>query len=207
MCFIRAYLRASTDEQDAGRARSQVEAFAAERGMQIATWYVENESGAKLARPELFRLLADAHPGDVLLIEQVDRLSRLGAADWDRLKAELAARKVRVVALDLPTSWTMATGKVDDFSARMFEAINGMLLDMLAAVARKDYEDRRRRQMQGQATAKAAGKYVGRPENKKRNGKIAAMLRSKASYSAIQEATGCSRATIAKIAKRAQAAT
>src|ERR1700750_1555759 len=129
MCFIRAYLRASTDEQDASRARAQVEAFAAERGMQIASWYVENESGAKLARPELFRLLADAHPGDVLLIEQVDRLSRLGAADWDRLKAELAARKVRVVALDLPTSWTMATGKVDDFTARMFEAINGMLLE------------------------------------------------------------------------------
>jgi DNA invertase Pin-like site-specific DNA recombinase len=206
MCFIRAYLRASTDEQDDRRARAQIEAFAAERGMQIASWYVENESGAKLARPELFRLLADAYPGDVLLIEQVDRLSRLGAADWDRLKAELATRKVRVVALDLPTSWTMATGKVDDFTARMFEAINGMLLDMLAAVARKDYEDRRRRQMQGQAKAKADGKYVGRPENTKRNGKIAAMLRSKASYSAIQEATGCSRATIAKIARRAQAA-
>jgi DNA invertase Pin-like site-specific DNA recombinase len=118
--------------------------------MQIASWYLENESGAKLARPELFRLLTDSHPGDVLLVEQVDRLSRLGAADWDRLKVELAARKVRVVALDLPTSWSMATtGKVDDFTARMFEAINGMLLDMLAAVARKDYEDRRCRQIAG----------------------------------------------------------
>jgi DNA invertase Pin-like site-specific DNA recombinase len=206
MCFIRAYLRASTSEQDASRARKQVEAFAAERSMQIASWYLENESGAKLARPELFRLLADSRPGDVLLVEQVDRLSRLGAADWDRLKAELAARKVRVVALDLPTSWTMATGKTDAFTARMFEAINGMLLDMLAAVARKDYEDRRRRQMQGQARAKAEGKYVGRPENTKRNAKIAAMLKAGQSYSDVQEATGCSRATVAKIAKRAKAA-
>jgi DNA invertase Pin-like site-specific DNA recombinase len=202
MCFIRAYLRASTDEQDAARARGQVETFAAERGMQIAAWYVENESGAKLARPELFRLLADAHPGDVLLVEQVDRLSRLTAADWDRLKVELKARQVRVVALDLPTSWAMATGKADDFTARMFEAINGMLLDMLAAVARKDYEDRRRRQMQGQAKAKAEGKYVGRPENKRRNARIATMLAAGKSYSAIQEDTGCSRATVAKMAKR-----
>jgi DNA invertase Pin-like site-specific DNA recombinase len=202
MCFIRAYLRASTDEQDAARARGQVEAFAAERGMQIASWYTENESGTKLARPELFRLLADSHPGDVLLVEQVDRLSRLSAADWDRLKVELKARQVRVVALDLPTSWTMATGKVDDFTARMFEAINGMLLDMLAAVARKDYEDRRRRQMQGQAKAMAEGKYVGRPENKRRNTRIATMLAAGTSYSAVQEATGCSRATVAKIAKR-----
>jgi DNA invertase Pin-like site-specific DNA recombinase len=206
MCFIRAYLRASTDEQDAARARGQVEAFAAERGMQIAAWYRENESGAKLARPELFRLLSDSHPGDILLVEQVDRLSRLNAADWDRLKVELKARQVRVVALDLPTSWAMATGKVDDFTARMFAAINDMMLDMLAAVARKDYEDRRRRQMQGQAKAKAEGKYVGRPENKRRNARIAAMLAAGTSYSAVQEATGCSRATVAKIAKRVAAA-
>ena len=206
MCFIRAYLRASTDEQDAARARGQVEAFAAERGMQIAAWYVENESGAKLARPELFRLLADSHPGDVLLVEQVDRLSRLSAADWERLKNELAARKVRVVALDLPTSWMMATKMADEFTGRMFEAINGMLLDMLAAVARKDYEDRRRRQMQGQAKAKAEGKYVGRPEDKRRNNRIAAMLAAGTSYSAVQDATGCSRATVAKIAKRERAA-
>jgi DNA invertase Pin-like site-specific DNA recombinase len=206
MCFIRAYLRASTDEQDATRARAQVEAFAADRGMQIAAWYVENESGAKLARPELFRLLADSHPGDVLLVEQVDRLSRLTSADWDRLKIELKARQVRVVALDLPTSWTMATGKVDDFTARMFAAINGMLLDMLAAIGRKDYEDRRRRQMQGQAKAKAQGKYVGRPEDKRRNARIASMLAAGTSYSAIQAAMGCSRATVAKIAKRAAVA-
>ena len=204
MCFIRAYLRASTIEQDASRARQQVKAFATDRGMQIAAWYVENESGATLARPELFRLLDDAHAGDILLIEQVDRLSRLKAEDWEALKGELAARKVRVVALDLPTSWAMATGKVDDFTARMFEAINGMMLDMLAAVGRKDYEDRRRRQMQGQAKAKAEGKYVGRPENKKRNAKISAMLKAGASYSAVQEATGCSRATVAKLAKRAR---
>lgn len=203
MGFIRAYLRASTDEQDAARARGQVEAFAADRGMQIAAWYVENESGAKLDRPELFRLLADAHKGDVLLIENVDRLSRLDAAGWEALKVQLADRKVRVVALDLPTSWIMATtSKLDDFTARMFDAINGMLLDMLAAIARKDYEDRRRRQMQGQQKAKAAGKYVGRPENKRRNARIAAMLAAGTSYSDVQNATGCSRATVAKIAKR-----
>ena len=139
----RAYLRASTSEQDASRAREQVEAFAAERGLNIVGTYVENESGAKLARPELFRLFADAQPGDVLLVEQVDRLSRLSAGDWERLKAEIAARHVRIVAIDLPTSWLMTTGNGDDFTTRMFDAINGMLLDVLAAVARKDYDDRR----------------------------------------------------------------
>jgi len=112
LLFLNDGARASTDEQDAARARGQVEAFAAERGMQIASWYVENESGATLARPELSRLLADSHPGDVLLIEQVDRLSRLKLEDWQNLKAELAARKVRVVALDVPTSWMMAEAAI-----------------------------------------------------------------------------------------------
>ena len=68
--LARSYLRASTDEQDATRARREVVAFAAERGLVIAGTYVENESGAKLARPELFRLLADSRPGDVLLIDE-----------------------------------------------------------------------------------------------------------------------------------------
>ncbi|MBM1169628.1 recombinase family protein [Microvirga arabica] len=204
--FVRAYLRASTLDQDASRAREQLEAFAADHSLAIAAFYVENESGAKLARPELFRLLSDARPGDILLIEQVDRLSRLNAADWEKLKTELAARRVRVVALDLPTSWTMVSTKTDDFTARMFDAINGMMLDMLAAVARKDYEDRRRRMAQGQAKAKAAGLYKGRKENTPRNDGIASMLRAGSSWSQIQAATGCSRATIAKIAKRAEVA-
>lgn len=203
--FVRAYLRASTDEQDASRAKGQLEGFAAERGLTVASWYVENESGASLARPELFRLLADSQAGDILLVEQVDRLSRLASADWEKLKAELTARRVRVVALDLPTSWMMATKHADEFTGRMFEAINGMLLDMLAAVARKDYDDRRRRQAQGQAKAAAEGLYRGRREDVARNAGIARMLAAGQSWTNIQVTTGCSRATIAKIAKRDRA--
>lgn len=203
---VRAYLRASTEDQDAERARAALEAFAAGHGLEIVASYVENESGTKLARPELFRLLRDARPGDVLLIEQVDRLSRLCAPDWERLCAQIDARKIRVVALDLPTSWTLAAERPDEFTARMFAAINRMMLDVLAAVARKDYDDRRRRQAEGQARAKAEGRYKGRPENLKRNGAIAAMLAHGASWSQVQHATGCSRATIAKIARRMKAA-
>lgn len=200
--LARAYLRASTDDQNADRARAELEAFAEERGLRIVGYYVENESGAKLARPELFRLLSDARPGDVLLIEQVDRLSRLTATDWTQLRREIAGRRMRVVALDLPTSYMLADIDAESFTARMADAINGMLLDMLAAVARKDYEDRRRRQAQGQAKAKSEGRYQGRPENQKRNAGIARMLAAGMSYSQIYDATGASRATIAKIAKR-----
>lgn len=201
--LTRIYLRASTTQQDATRARAEVEKFASEHSLTVAGMYVENESGAKLARPELFRLIDDSRPGDVLLIEQVDRLSRLTEADWKKLRTNLDTKEIRVIALDLPTSWVLTSG--DDFTKRMFSAVNGMMLDVLAAVARKDYEDRRRRQAQGQAKAKAEGRYRGRPENAARNAGIAAMLRAKESWSSIQAATGCSRATVAKIAKRAEA--
>lgn len=46
--FVRAYLRASTDEQDATLARAPLDAFAAERGLQISARYIENERGATL---------------------------------------------------------------------------------------------------------------------------------------------------------------
>jgi DNA invertase Pin-like site-specific DNA recombinase len=200
--FVRAYLRASTKEQDASRAKEQLEAFAASYGLTIAATYLENESGASLKRPELFRLLADCREGDILLVEQVDRLSRLNAADWESLKDEIKRRRVKIVALDLPTSHSEMKRGVDDVTARITEAINAMLLDVLAAVARKDYDDRRRRQAQGIAKAKADGKMKGRPEDAERNAAIVDMLAKGMSWTAIQKASGCSRSTLSRLAKR-----
>lgn len=201
--FTRAYLRASTEDQDASRAKGELQAFAAEKGLAIASYYLENESGASLQRPELFRLLGDCQPGDILLIEQVDRLSRLNAADWERLKGEIASRCIKVVALDLPTSHMLAKASPDDFTARMLEAVNGMMLDVLAAVARKEYEDRRRRQAQGIAKAKAdKSKYRGRREDAERNAGIVKMLANGTPWSNIIAATKCSRSTLARLAKR-----
>lgn len=201
--FIRAYLRASTAEQDATRARAALEAFAETHGFRIAARYIENESGSRLARPELFRLLDDCGPGDVLLVEQIDRLSRLGSADWTKLRAEIETRQIRVVSLDLPTSWNLVTPP-DEFTARMFAAVNSIMLDVLAAVARKDYDDRRRRQGEGVQRAKTAGLYKGRQENVDRNTAIARSLRDGQSWREIMNATGCSRTLLAKIARRLQ---
>lgn len=200
--FIRAYLRASTKEQDASRAKADLQRFVDERGLKIAATYTENESGASLKRPELFRLLTDCQPGDVLLVEQVDRLSRLNADDWEKLKAEIAAKRVRVVALDLPTSHQLAQSGGDEFSARMLDAINGMMLDMLAAIARKDYEDRRRRQAQGIQSAKERGAFKGRPEDEKRNAALIEMLKGGQTWASIVAATGVSTSTLSRLAKR-----
>jgi DNA invertase Pin-like site-specific DNA recombinase len=199
--LTRLYLRASTDGQDATRARAALETFAEEHGLLVAGTYVESASGASLQRPELFRLLDDSKPGDLILLEQIDRLSRLTEEDWKRLRTTIEAKGVRVVALDLPTSWMMA-GSTDAFTARMLGAVNGMLLDMLAAVARKDYEDRRRRQDEGIAKAKAAGRYRGRPEDTEKLAQIERLLKLRTPWTQIEKLAKCSNATIAKVAKR-----
>lgn len=198
---IYPYLRASTDDQDATRARQALEAFAAERGCQLAAEFVENESGATLKRPELFRLLAVAESGDVLLVEQVDRISRLNAQDWEELKRIITDKGIRVVALDLPTSHQFVSPQADEFTQRMLSAVNSMLLDMLAAVARKDYEDRRRRQREGIASAKVAGKYRGRQPDRKLRANIESHLRARKSWSEIVDLLGCSRSTISIVKK------
>lgn len=205
--FVRAYLRASTLEQDAQRARTTLDSFARERGVTICNYYAENESGARLNRPELFRLLADSRPLDVLLVEDVDRLSRLATKEWENLKSIIRQRDVRVVAVNVPTTWMHLAPAHNEFDARMFGAINEMLMDMLAAIARRDYEQRRERQSQGIAKAKTAGKYRGRQVDKTRYDAINRLLASGSSWSVVQRTVGCSRSTISSARKHASVST
>lgn len=200
--FIRAYLRASTQEQNADRAKESLIQFAEQHDHRIAAFYTENISGATLHRPELMRLIAESGEGDIVLVEQIDRLARLKQKDWDILKRKLSAKRLSIVSPELPTSW-LALNRKDEtgFTDSILQAVNSMMLDMLAAVARKDYEDRRRRQSQGIGKAKAEGKYRGRQPDIKRRQHVASLLRTGHSYSEIQEILGCSRHLIASVAK------
>jgi DNA invertase Pin-like site-specific DNA recombinase len=196
-----AYLRASTKEQDAGRAKNALLRFANDHDLVISAFFAENESGATLQRPELFRLLEIAQKGDVVLVEQIDRISRLKDDDWDSLKSIIKAKGLKVVSLDLPTSHQFAVVN-DEFTGRMLSAINDLMFDMLAAIARKDYEDRRRRQKEGILKARSEGRYRGRPIDIELQQKVEGMLSDKKSYDYIQHILGCSRSTISKVSKR-----
>ena len=200
--FIRAYLRASTKEQDAKRAKNELIQFANDHGHKIAAFYVENESGATLVRPKLMQLIEDAHEDDVILVEQIDRLARLNQTDWNTLKRLLSEKKLAVVSKELPTSYmALQSESGTEFMGSVLQAINSMMLDMLAAIARKDYVDRRNRQMQGIARAKGEGKYLGRRKDTEKRKIIASLLKSGHSYSDIQKMAKCSRHLIACVVK------
>ena len=74
------------------------------------------------------------------------------------------------------------------------------MLDVLAAVAGKDYEDRRRRQAQGQA--KAEGKYKGRiPSARRKAGDVQRMLAQGLAPTEIGRRLGISRASVYRIVR------
>ncbi len=171
--YIFGYLRASTADQNAKRAQNTLQSFAQQKGARIAAWYIENKSGASLKRPELLRLLDDAAVGDAIIIEQIDRLSRLDEQSWFTLKEMLLKKELKVISLDLPTSHLAFSPQISDaFTNSMMKAINNMMMDMLAAISRKDYQDRRRRQAEGIQKAKAEGKFRGRQPDLELHDKI-----------------------------------
>ncbi|WP_299143867.1 recombinase family protein [uncultured Vibrio sp.] len=202
--YIFGYLRASTSDQNAKRAQSTLQKFVQDKGFRIAGWYIENESGASLQRPELLRLLDDAAKGDAIIIEQIDRLSRLDEKSWFTLKEMLHEKELKVISLDLPTSHIAFSPQItDEFTGSMIKAINSMMMDMLAAIARKDYQDRRRRQAEGIKKAKEEGKYRGRQADSDLHEKIYQLrVVNKLSINDTAKLTNVSDRTVIRVAKK-----
>lgn len=170
--------------------------------MSIVGVYAENISGTKLNRPELLSLLDTAESGDVLLVESVDRLSRLSQADWDTLKATIKAKGLRLVVADLPTSHMQVEAK--GITGQIMDVINNMLIDLMATMARLDQEKRVERIRQGLENKRAADPYW-KPSGKGRNAakwaEVQALMRKHPTMSAdeIAKLADCGVATVYRI--------
>ena len=160
---VRIYVRASTKDQDATRALAELITFSRDYDDNHVD-YVEHFSGTKLDRPALAKLLKDAEQGDILLVESVDRLSRLSQDDFAILKQRIKDKGLRLVVADLPTTHTVNNG----MTGEILTVINHMLIDLLATMAKLDNDKRRERIKQGLANSgyKPSGK---KPNTTKHN--------------------------------------
>ena len=95
MKIARIYLRVSTDEQDLSR-QADIEHSTRAAGYYVAGIYREKASGARADRPELLRMISDLQPGEVVVAEKIDRISRLPLAEAEKLVASIRAKGARL---------------------------------------------------------------------------------------------------------------
>ncbi len=195
---VRIYVRASTKEQDAERALDNLVMFSKKYGDKYVS-YVENHTGTKLERPELTKLLNESNNGDILLVESVDRLSRMKQDDFEKLKVILKDKGLRLVVADLPTT-QIEIKDGDDTTGSVLELINKLLIDLLATMARLDNEKRKERIKQG--LARSGYKPTGKKADTAKHERIKAMLATGAmTKEEVAKAVGVGIATVYRVAK------
>ena len=195
----RIYLRASTKDQDAERALQILQDLNQNLNLGETIVYVENYSGTKLDRPELNKLLSEANQGDTLLVESIDRLSRLTQQDFQELKRRIQEKGLRLIVADLPTTYQMIQTS-DSITHSILELINNMLIDLLATMARLDNEKRIERIKQG--LARSGYKPTGKKANEAKHKRIKELLvAGNMTKEEIAKAVNCGVATVYRVAK------
>ena len=193
---VRIYVRASTKDQDATRALAELVAFSTSYDDNYIE-YVEHFSGTKLDRPALAKLLKDAEKGDILLVESVDRLSRLSQDDFAILKQRIKDKGLRLVVADLPTTHTVNNG----MTGEILTVINHMLIDLLATMAKLDNDKRRERIKQG--LANSGYKPTGKKPNTTKHNRIRELdSQANMTKEEIAKAVGVGVATVYRVLKQ-----
>jgi len=195
---VRIYVRASTKDQDAERALSDLIKFSNDYGSEYIE-YIENESGTKLNRPILTKLLNESNQGDILLVESVDRLSRLEQSDFEILKQQIKGKGLRLVVADLPTTHVVNTG----MTGEILNVINSMLIDLLATMAKLDNDKRRERIKQG--LERSGYKPTGKKANTAKHTRIKQLLDAgDMTREEIAKAVGVGVATVYRVKAQAE---
>ena len=147
------YARVSTTNhgQDVSLQTRELEQFAQARGWQMVDAYIDaGVSGAKDSRPELNRLMADAHKRrfDVVAVWRFDRFAR-SVSHLLRALETFNALGIAFVSLSEQMDTTTPTGK--------------MVFTVLGAVAELERSLIAERVRAGLRNARAKGKTLGRP--------------------------------------------
>lgn len=197
MKIARIYERVSTSEQDLTR-QAAIEKMAIDNDYYIAGVYREKASGARADRPELLRMIADLQPGDVVIAEKIDRISRLPLPEAEKLIASIR-RKGAKLAIPGIVDLSELAAESDGVSRIVLESVQELLLKLALQTARDDYELRRSRQRQGVQLAKAAGKYSGRKADLTTHERIITFRQSGLTIERTATLAGCSVSQVKRI--------
>jgi len=197
MKIARIYLRVSTDQQDLTR-QAEIEHSTRAAGYYIAGVYREKASGARADRPELLRMIADLQPGEVVVAEKIDRISRLPLAEAEQLVKSIRTKGAKLAVPGLVDLSDLAAA-ADGVARIVLESVQELLLRLALQMARDDYETRRERQRQGVQIAKTAGKYTGRIADTATHQRIVALRGAGQTIKRTAELAGCSESQVKRI--------
>lgn len=190
-------MRVSTNEQDLERQEYLIE-DAKRLGYYIAGIYKEKASGANPNRPVLNKLIDDLQEGDVLICENIDRLTRLPLPEAKKLMKRIT-EKAAVFAIPEIIDLSFIINTSEGIAKIALESTQTTLRNIVLYIAHKDYMDRLKRQRQGIELAKKANKYKGRTPNKQLHQKIIDLRTNGVSISKTAAALGCSVATVTNV--------
>lgn len=176
------YGRVSTKDrgQDTEVQLRELREFASRRGWQVFGEYVDNGvSGAKENRPELDRLMADAHKRrfDLVIVWKFDRFAR-SVSHLVRALETFSSLGIEFVSLGEQVDTTTAAGK--------------LMFQIIAAMAEFERSLISERVRAGLRNAQAKGRKLGRPEVELNKDLVRSMRERGSSWKAIAGELGVS---------------
>ncbi len=179
------YARVSTGHngQDPAMQTRELEEYCERRGWEVADCYVDTGiSGSKETRPELDRLMADAHRRrfDAIAVWKFDRFAR-SVSHLLRALETFKALGIDFVSLSEQVDTSTPTGK--------------MVFTVLGAVAELERSLIAERVRAGIRNARAKGKRLGRPRVAVDSARIATLRSLGHSWGTIRRETGIAKGT------------
>lgn len=157
---IFGYIRVSTADQNTARQEAKMKAL----GIDERDIYIDHASGKDFNRPQYQNMKSRLREGDLIYVDALDRLGRNYEAiisEWKEITRKIQAD---IIVLENETL----------FDSRKFKAMNSedsqlgslmedQFLSLLSYVADQERKKILKRQKEGIAAARKAGKHLGRP--------------------------------------------
>ena len=154
------YIRVSSKDQNEERQLIALHG----KGVKDEFIFIDKKSGKDFDRPQYKKLVRKLKPGDLLMIQSIDRLGRNYEEVQNQWRVLTKEKEVDICVIDMPL---LDTRQGKDLLGTF---IADLVLQILSFVAQNEREYIRKRQAEGIAAAKAKGIRFGRvpkplPEN------------------------------------------
>jgi DNA invertase Pin-like site-specific DNA recombinase len=204
--ICRIYMRVSTHEQDLTRQEKIIEE-AKKNNYFIAGIYREKASGTLThsQRPELKKLIKSLQNGDIVMVEKMDRLTRLPFPQAVELIQTIRNKGAQLYISNVPDLSGFYNDNMTTLQKMILDTVQNLLLNLALIQARDNYEDIRQRQAEGIRIAKLKNKYTGRKKNLElHNNIINYRINEKLSLQQTAITCKCSLTTVKKVIKEHQ---